>query len=55
MATTNTALPPMDKIFLIGIWVETVLYGVNCVMYALCMLVLLRGGKVPPLSDGCSS
>ncbi|KAI9573477.1 hypothetical protein HD554DRAFT_2310684 [Boletus coccyginus] len=49
MATANIALPPMDKISMIGIWVETVLYGVNCVMYALCMLVLLRGGKVPPL------
>ncbi|KAI9573361.1 hypothetical protein HD554DRAFT_861832 [Boletus coccyginus] len=47
MATTNIVLPPMDKISLIGIWVETVLYGINCVMYALCMLVLLRGGKVP--------
>ncbi|KAI9573381.1 hypothetical protein HD554DRAFT_863158 [Boletus coccyginus] len=49
MATTNAALPPMDKLSMIGIWVETVLYGVNCVMYALCMLVLLRGGKVPTL------
>ncbi|KAI9573456.1 hypothetical protein HD554DRAFT_2210689, partial [Boletus coccyginus] len=43
------ATPSIAKISMIGIWVETVLYGVNCVMYALCMLILLRGGKVPPL------
>ncbi|KAI9573461.1 hypothetical protein HD554DRAFT_2325775 [Boletus coccyginus] len=43
------APPPMNKIPMIEIWVETVLYGVNCVMYALCMLILLRGGKVPSL------
>ncbi|KAI9457512.1 hypothetical protein HD554DRAFT_1774613 [Boletus coccyginus] len=49
MATTNTALPPMDKISMIGIWAETMLYGVNCVMYALCTLILLRGDKVPSL------
>ncbi|KAI9573419.1 hypothetical protein HD554DRAFT_2167032 [Boletus coccyginus] len=36
----------MDKISMIGIWVETVLYGVNCVMYALSMLIVLRGGKI---------
>ncbi|KAI9573383.1 hypothetical protein HD554DRAFT_2264339 [Boletus coccyginus] len=39
----------MGKISMIELWVETVLYGVNCAMYALCMLVLLRGGKVPTL------
>ncbi|KAI9573367.1 hypothetical protein HD554DRAFT_2310610 [Boletus coccyginus] len=39
----------MDKISMIGIWVETVLYGVNCVMYALSMLVLLRGSSVATL------
>ncbi|KAN0073829.1 hypothetical protein V8E55_012083 [Tylopilus felleus] len=48
MATANTALPPMGKISIIGIWVETVLYGI-CVMYGLCMFVLLREGKVPTL------
>ncbi|KAI9573422.1 hypothetical protein HD554DRAFT_868842 [Boletus coccyginus] len=47
MTTTNITLPPLDKIFMVGIWVETVLYGVNCVMYALSMLIVLRGGKVP--------
>ncbi|KAI9573451.1 hypothetical protein HD554DRAFT_2167056 [Boletus coccyginus] len=49
MATANTALPPMGKISMIGIWVETVLYGINCVMYVLCMLILVRGGKAPTL------
>ncbi|KAI9570750.1 hypothetical protein HD554DRAFT_310409 [Boletus coccyginus] len=48
MVTTN---PPMAKISMIGIWVETVLYGVNCVMYALSMLILLRTSrdKIPTL------
>ncbi|KAI9573458.1 hypothetical protein HD554DRAFT_2056195 [Boletus coccyginus] len=41
--------PSIAKMSMIGIWVETVLYGVNCVLYALCMLILLRGGKVPSL------
>ncbi|KAF8554857.1 hypothetical protein OG21DRAFT_1496686 [Imleria badia] len=49
MATSNAALPSMGKISMIGIWIETVLYGVNCVMYGLCMFLLLRGGKVPTL------
>ncbi|KAI9573454.1 hypothetical protein HD554DRAFT_873416 [Boletus coccyginus] len=46
------ATPPMAKISMIGIWVETVFYGVNCVLYALCVLVLLRprgASKVPTL------
>ncbi|KAF8554862.1 hypothetical protein OG21DRAFT_1011122 [Imleria badia] len=47
MATSSAALPPMGNISMIGIWIETVLYGVNCVMYGLCMFMLLRGGKVP--------
>ncbi|KAF8433277.1 hypothetical protein L210DRAFT_924651 [Boletus edulis BED1] len=42
------ALPPMSKISMIGIWIETMLYGV-CAMYGLCMLILLRKGKVPSL------
>ncbi|KAI9573449.1 hypothetical protein HD554DRAFT_874696 [Boletus coccyginus] len=49
MATANAALPPMGKISMIGIWAETVLYGVNCSMYAMCMLILLRRGKIPTL------
>lgn len=32
MATANTALPPMGKISIIGIWVETVLYGMSNVI-----------------------
>ncbi|KIJ64872.1 hypothetical protein HYDPIDRAFT_28226 [Hydnomerulius pinastri MD-312] len=35
-------LPPMGKISLIGIWMETVLYGVNVIIYGLCMFVLWR-------------
>ncbi|KAF8550974.1 hypothetical protein OG21DRAFT_337711 [Imleria badia] len=48
MATSNAALPAMAKISMIGIWVETVLYGA-CVMYGLSMFVLLRGGKIATL------
>ncbi|KAN0082537.1 hypothetical protein V8E55_008332 [Tylopilus felleus] len=43
--TVSTELPPMGKVSMIGIWVETLLYGVNCVMYGLCMFILLRRGK----------
>ena len=32
MATSNAALPPMAQISMIGIWVETVLYGMSCVV-----------------------
>ncbi|KAN0088915.1 hypothetical protein V8E55_005972 [Tylopilus felleus] len=42
MMTVNTELPPIAKISLIAIWVETVLYG-TCVMYGLSMFFLLRG------------
>ncbi|KAI9573362.1 hypothetical protein HD554DRAFT_861945 [Boletus coccyginus] len=49
MTTTSIALPPLEKISMIGIWVETVLYGVNCVMYALSMLILLRGSNIATL------
>ena len=32
MGTSNVALPPMDKIFIIGIWTESVLYGMSSVI-----------------------
>ncbi|KAF8547539.1 hypothetical protein OG21DRAFT_1517252 [Imleria badia] len=35
---------------MIGIWIETVLYGVNCVMYGLCMFIVLRRRKAAHLS-----
>ena len=41
MATTNTALPPMGKISMIGIWVETVLYGMSGVISAANLLLIL--------------
>ncbi|KAN0088908.1 hypothetical protein V8E55_005965 [Tylopilus felleus] len=48
MTTTHTLLPT-NKISIIGIWVETVFYGISCAMYVLCMFTLLREGKVPTL------
>ncbi|KAF9036919.1 hypothetical protein BDZ89DRAFT_1129962 [Hymenopellis radicata] len=40
---------PIDRIFLVGIWIETVLYGMNCIIFAAAMYVLLikRRGMVP--------
>ncbi|KIJ57815.1 hypothetical protein HYDPIDRAFT_111550 [Hydnomerulius pinastri MD-312] len=50
MASTDAGIPPMDKISLVGIWIETVLYGFNCIVYGLCMFVLLRKGRGPGTS-----
>ncbi|KAI9457154.1 hypothetical protein HD554DRAFT_2225124, partial [Boletus coccyginus] len=52
MATATTTLPPMGKISMIGIWIETVLYGVNCAMYGMHMFFLFRGGKKATLRWG---
>ena len=41
MATANTALPPMGKISMIGIWVETVLYGMSGVIFVVNLLLIL--------------
>ncbi|KAF9220927.1 hypothetical protein BS17DRAFT_291450 [Gyrodon lividus] len=38
-------LPPMNKISLIGIWMETVLYGFNCIVFGLCLFVLFRKSR----------
>jgi len=40
-------LPPMGEISLVSIWMETMLYGLNCMVYGLCMYLLTsRKGKV---------
>ncbi|KAH7887280.1 hypothetical protein F5I97DRAFT_812801 [Phlebopus sp. FC_14] len=57
-SSQDIAVPPMNEISLVGIWMETVIYGepdiniplgavsaragFNCVVYGLCMYVLLR-------------
>jgi len=33
MATAGTTLPPMGKISMIGIWIETALYGISRVTF----------------------
>ncbi|KAF8547538.1 hypothetical protein OG21DRAFT_1501516 [Imleria badia] len=43
MAITHAALPPMCRISLIRVWIETMLYGFNCVMYGLCMFIPVEG------------
>ncbi|KAI0713614.1 hypothetical protein C8Q76DRAFT_796563 [Earliella scabrosa] len=35
-------IPPLDKMFLIGIWVESVLYGMNVLVYGAAMIALSR-------------
>ncbi|KAJ7459415.1 hypothetical protein B0H11DRAFT_2059513 [Mycena galericulata] len=35
------SIPPLDKMFLIGIWIETLLYGINCVVFSTAVYVLL--------------
>jgi hypothetical protein len=40
MATASTPLPPMGKISMIGIWVETVLYGAVCVISVVYLLLI---------------
>ncbi|THH26437.1 hypothetical protein EUX98_g7751 [Antrodiella citrinella] len=42
MSAAMVAIPPLDKMFLIGIWVETVLYGMNILVYATAVFVLVR-------------
>ena len=41
MATSDAALPPMGKISMIGIWVETVLYGMSCVVSTVYLPLIL--------------
>ncbi|KAJ7737457.1 hypothetical protein DFH07DRAFT_842219 [Mycena maculata] len=51
MATTGPAVPPLDKMFLIGIWIETALYGISCVVFSTALYVLLhkRSSQTRPL------
>ena len=42
MATANTALLSMGKMSMIGIWVETVLYGMSGVIFVLYHLLISR-------------
>ncbi|KAH0831326.1 hypothetical protein J3R83DRAFT_13974 [Lanmaoa asiatica] len=47
MANVTIALPPMDEISLVSIWIETLLYGLNCMVYGLCMYLLTsRSGRI---------
>ncbi|KAH9852018.1 hypothetical protein C2E23DRAFT_885894 [Lenzites betulinus] len=41
-AATVAALPPLDKMSLVAIWIETVLYGINIVVYGGAFYVLFR-------------
>ncbi|KAJ7116264.1 hypothetical protein C8R43DRAFT_1137940 [Mycena crocata] len=41
MATVAPSVPPLDKMFLVGIWIETLLYGINCVVFSTAIYVLL--------------
>ncbi|KII83808.1 hypothetical protein PLICRDRAFT_442485 [Plicaturopsis crispa FD-325 SS-3] len=43
MASSPATLPPLDKINIISIWTGTVLFGINLVLYSVCLFVLKRG------------
>ncbi|KAJ7508826.1 hypothetical protein B0H11DRAFT_1791940 [Mycena galericulata] len=45
------AIPDLAKMFLIGIWIETLLYGINCVVFstAIYVLVYKRTSETRPL------
>jgi len=45
MATANTSLPPMGKISMIGIWVETVLYGMFGAIFVVYVLLTRRASS----------
>jgi len=45
MASADAALPPMGKISMIGIWVETVLYGMSGVIFIVYLLRLRRANR----------
>lgn len=47
MASTSAALPRLDKIFLVGIWLETVLWAMNVVIFASAIWIIFwkRGGS----------
>ncbi|KAJ3823320.1 hypothetical protein F5880DRAFT_542595 [Lentinula raphanica] len=38
----DATLPPFDLMFMTGIWIETVLYGVNTIVFATAIIVLTR-------------
>ncbi|KAJ7797222.1 hypothetical protein B0H14DRAFT_2912233 [Mycena olivaceomarginata] len=41
MASPMASIPPLDKMFMIGIWIETLLYGVSCVVFTTAIYVLI--------------
>ncbi|KAF8823625.1 hypothetical protein HHX47_DHR9000577 [Lentinula edodes] len=45
---SNASIPPYDNMFLIGIWIQTALYGINMMIFAAAIFVLTkmyRAGK----------
>ena len=57
MATANTVLPPMATISMIGIWIETVLYGMSDVVFVVYFLLILAFSQVSSRSktpSGCN-
>ncbi|KAG2063669.1 hypothetical protein BDR04DRAFT_1062575 [Suillus decipiens] len=39
------ALPSVNRMFITGAWLESILYGVNCVLFGLCMYALFSRHK----------
>ncbi|KAJ3785514.1 hypothetical protein GGU10DRAFT_375760 [Lentinula aff. detonsa] len=48
----DVPIPPFDRMFMTGIWIESVLYGVNTVIFAAAIFVLTRMHKAGKSSAG---
>lgn len=51
MATSDAALPPMGKMSMIGIWMETVLYGTSFAVAAGYLLLMFTPSQVSSKSE----
>ncbi|KAJ3975883.1 hypothetical protein EV361DRAFT_959149 [Lentinula raphanica] len=48
----DATLPPFDLMFMTGIWIETVLYGVNTIVFATAIIILTRMYRTGKSSAG---
>ncbi|KAI0052060.1 hypothetical protein FA95DRAFT_1511283 [Auriscalpium vulgare] len=57
MASAAVSIPPLDKISLVGIWIETSLWGMNCITFLGVLYVLARrsASQTPTLMLGVTS
>ncbi|KAG2125408.1 hypothetical protein DEU56DRAFT_573886 [Suillus clintonianus] len=41
------ALPHVDRMFITAAWLESIIYGINCVLFCICMYILFNRNKRP--------